>query len=256
MNKIAVACVAVGLGVACGIQAATVSYSGSGVGPGSGIALSATATFELSGTDLKITLENTGDPAKSNPDILMALFWNNYGSGTLTPVLNSVAFPTGSSLYNGTGGLLTADQQDFNKHWAYKTGLTLPGSANSGISAAGFSGSGSFGPSGNFSASGINLDGLDYGIVNDLAAGNTINPASKKIFADSALEFRFTVSQDFSLSDILNVSFQYGTAIFDDDEPNIPSDSPRIPVPDAGATASLLGAGLIGLSLLRRKASR
>src|SRR5215469_3536537 len=111
---------------------------------GSQGSLSFSALFDnIGGGLLQITITNTGlvAPASEN-DVIGALFFSLNGDPVLTPV--SLSLGAASSIANGSG--------DPSPHWNYATGLSGPGGATQGLSAAGY---GLFDGKGNF-WSGVN----------------------------------------------------------------------------------------------------
>lgn len=220
------------------------SFSGSGVDNDSGNALSASATFDITGNDLKITLQNTGAAATQPADVLTILYFSINGTPTLKPV--SATLGTGSSLINsGT------DPGSLGGNWQYMN-TSGPGGATAGISTTGI---GQFGPSGNFGGTTAHLGGVTFGLVNGLGAG--ANGGMNHTLVNDTIVFDLTLPTGFDVTSITDVGFQYGTAA---NEPFVPSGPPPSrSVPDGGSTAMLLGAALAGLGLysfVRRKGER
>ena len=211
--------------------------------------LGALAVFNLSGTTLTVTLENTGSGDVLVPtDVLTGVFFNtstaaNHG---LTPVSASL---DGSSVFYGS--LAAAG---VGAGWQYLAGVSAQGK-NSGISAAGL---GVFGPNGNFASPGVTIDGLDYGLLSagdNSATGNGGVTGGGPLIKDEVV-FTLTAGSAFSLSDLgSTVVFQYGTALT---EPSFTTTGTgildvRVPEPSA---LLLLGSGLVVLSGLARKRLR
>ena len=200
---------------------AQITFTASGTGA-NGEALQAMATFQtLPGNELQITLANTetGD-AHTIANLLTVIFFN--GATGLTPV--SAIVPTGQLEWNsGVSATLSSDL-NVGIHWGYayaggsgseSLGANPPYNATAGISSAGF---GWFGH-GNFAAPGVALDGADYGLVplGFMSTGGAHdgldNGENNPTFENTTV---FTLSGwTGSLSDIANVSFQYGTATTD-----------------------------------------
>jgi hypothetical protein len=200
---------------------AQVTFTASGTGS-NGEALQAWVEFQtLTGNKLQITLANTapGD-AHSLSNILTAVFFD--GAIGLTPV--SATVQAGQKRWDlGVSTTLSLDL-NVGTQWAYayaggggnqSLGANPPNNAAAGISSAGFNWFGA----GNFAANGAQLDGAAYGLVplgfrdagGNYDGFNQLN--NNPIFENSTV---FTLSGwTGNLSDIANVSFQYGTGAFD-----------------------------------------
>lgn len=243
---------------------ASVIYAASGAAASRIVA--SKATFTLSGNELQIDLAATyASPGKYGPAAgLSGLFFSIAGDPALTPISATVA-PGSSIIHAGTctpGPC--AGVTDVGGEWGYQ------------YSAAGFTG----GPAGNYgiSSSGYLTTGLPHNVGNfnnGKAGANLDDPASLgganfELFAKTVKSFtrgngglmntpliesevNFVlggVPSGFALSDISNVSFQYGTSFT---ETNL-SDScvsgcpaPSVPEPASwGAFAvAVLGLGLL-----------
>lgn len=174
-------------------------------------------------------------------DVLTGIFFDISGSAlSLTRVSAVVA--NGSTVAFGT----TDPGNVVGGEWAYADGLSgPPGSAAYGIGSAGF---GLFGPGNLFPGNNLqgppNPNGLEYGITSmgdNLATGNTPVTGTQALIKHSVVFTLGGAGSNFDLSRIGNVSFQYGTALY---EPNI-----RVPAP---STAALMGLGAAA-SLRRRR---
>lgn len=229
-------------------------------------AYSAQAVFNLTGSTLTVTLTNTSTQDVTIPaEVLTALLFTEAGAGTLTPVSARVLN------YGVQGNDVNASHISYwnsssNNAYPGSSDGTLNGSLNSewgysaahGISSSGLSG----GPGGSSlfgqpwttlpNITGHNtlwspsaLNGLQYGILplaDNPATGNgglTSGPLSR-----GGVVFTFNVTGAFSLEDIQDISFQYGTCQC---EPNIPP--PPVPEP---ASMALLGIGVAALAVRKR----
>ena len=201
--------------------------------------LKAKATFDTSGTNLIVTLENTSLNDVLVPiDVLTAVFFDIAGDPALTPV--SAVLLGGSVVYFGgtdPGGVVGGE-------WAYASGLSgAPGDASQGISSTGL---GLFGPGDLFP--GTDLDspaspnGLNYGITSagdNLATGNWPVTGKEPLIKNGVVFTLSGLPEGFALSDISNVYFQYGTSL---DEPHIPhAPEPGTLLLFASAIAALAG---------------
>ena len=226
------------------LSASSVVYTASGTNPEAG-AISAQATFTHDGSFLDITLQNTGPAARVQSDALLGLMFT-LGSGNLTPLTASLG--AGSSYIIPSGVTL----QPLGDEWQYKQGgSSFPDGTNAGVSAAGFD---IFGH-GNFGSSSNNLKGAAYGLVNGLSS--EANKPMKKdyVFRNNAITLRLGAPAGFSLNQISNVYFQYGTGLNEPRLPGVPRNTPPNPpaVPEPG-TMSLMGfAAMSALPFISRK---
>jgi len=214
--------------------------SGNDGGQGSGTNLSASVTFDLSGTNLTVTLQNTtvnsAGGVYHNADVLTAVYWQSPSTLGATPV--SAALGSGSSLIE-TGG--TDRDGPLGGNWQYATGSrTYAGKTiNQGIESSGLD---IFGD-GNFGGTSQHLDGSGWGIISTsdtTAADGALNTSP---FVRDTVVFTLKVNPGTTLSDLTNVVFQYGTS---SGEPSF-SGTPSTSVVPAPPTFILAAAGILGL---------
>ncbi|MBI4557609.1 MAG: PEP-CTERM sorting domain-containing protein [Candidatus Hydrogenedentes bacterium] len=207
--------------------------------------LSASVEFEIDGSNLVATLTNTSTADVLVPaDVLTAVFFSVVGDPTLTRV--SAVLNVGSVVFFGgtdPGGVVGGE-------FAYLIGIggSTPNGETQGISSVGLD---IFGPSDRFPGSDLqpptSPDGLQYGITSagdDTSTGNTpVTGGGGALIQNSVVFTLGSLPDGFALSDIYNVSFQYGTDL---SEPNVPGRLVAEPM-----TWSLLGLGLAGSALRR-----
>lgn len=224
-------------------SAGSILFTGTGTGVNS-VTLNASALFNVSSSNLTITLRNLGDTAgaagKDVPgNTLTGVLFDLLPSGvTLTPVsamIQAGAFVQANKC--SISGACSAATTSVGGEFRYDSGA-FPGSADRGIASAGY-----IGGAGNFF--GPNLDGpeavngVNFGIIGPGAFNP--NGGLKVPLIQDEVVFQMTISGGtLSTTDIQNVSFQYGT---DFKEPRIPSTPSSTNVPEP-ATLLLLASGL------------
>lgn len=199
-----------------GQASASLVIAGSSSGWGSPGLKSASVTFDVSGSDLLVTLTNTASTDVLVPaDVLTAVFFD-ISTPALSLSSTSAVLDGGSSVFydpdgQPAGGVVGGE-------WAFKTGITTgPTGASYGISSTGI---GIFGPGDRFPGPDLsppsNPDGLQYGLLSagdDTATGNGGITGSGGLIKNSV---KFTLGglpTDFDLGRIGSVYFLYGTAI-------------------------------------------
>ena len=205
--------------------------------------LAASAEFEVSGTDLIITLTNTSTADVQVPaDVLTALFFDVVGSPLDLSRISALLGPTSDVLFGPqpAGDIVGGE-------WTYETGLVgAPDDQDYGISSSGF---GVFSSSGKFPGPNLagpsSVNGLQYGILSagdDSTTGNAAVMGGQPLIKNEVVFTLSGVPADFDPeTQITSVAFQYGTSL---GEPTI-----RPPEP---ATLFLMGMGAIALFRHRR----
>jgi hypothetical protein len=225
--------------------------------------LAASVTFDvLPGSNLEVVLTNTSAADVLVPsDVLTGVFWSGTGAlGSLSALTGGTVFydPDGQPVGGVVGG-----------EWGYGSSLAgAPGGATAALMSTGaLAGLGQPTFPGPNLAGPVGLNGLQYGL---LSAGDDPNTGNGGITGSGGLVQNSTtfllsgLPDGFALTDITNVSFQYGTSLSD---PNIPGGNPvcangapnypictpqDVDTPEPMSLA-LLGTGMVALGLLRRR---
>jgi hypothetical protein len=207
---------------------------------GSSGSQSASVSFDVSGSNLLVTLTNTSSADTLVPtDLLTAVFFTISGNPALTRV--SAVLTGGSVVEHGT----TDPGDVVGGEYAYLNGLSQYG-ANEGISSSGLNifGAGDLFPGNNLDGP-ASPDGPQYGLASAGDSPATGNPEilSTPIIMNSVLFTLGGLPQGFLLSSISNVTFQYGTAL---DEGHFDGSCVdcSAPIPEPGSLA-LFGSGII-----------
>jgi hypothetical protein len=212
--------------------------------------LNAQVVFDVSGTNLVVTLTNTSSADVLVPaDVLTAVFFNIGGNPVLSPLSAVVA--AGSNVFFGA----TDPGNVVGGEMAYKAGLAgAPGGATRGISSVGL---GLFGPGDRFPGNNLqgpdSPNGLQYGLTSagdNPTTGNTPVTGTNALINNGVVYTLAGLPAGFLLSSISNVHFQYGTDL---SEPSFPGAGGGLF--DLPASSILLGAGLIGMVWVRRRQS-
>ena len=233
------------------VRATEITFLSSGTNPVSGQSISATVKFQVVGGALQVTLTNTGADVLRPTDVLTAVFFDITGDPALSSV-SAVLAGTSTVAFGSPdpGGVVGGE-------WAYKRGLSgAPNGAKQGISSSGF---GLFGAA-TFPGSNLQgpsaVGGLQYGItsgVDILSTGNTPVTGTNALIKNSVLFTLGSLPSGFSLADISNVGFQYGTSLTDPYLAAAPVQAEGMHAAPEPATMFLFGSGLTGLGLFQRR---
>jgi hypothetical protein len=218
---------------------AAITFSVSAPGNDSGETNAASVTFDLSIsgpiTNLIVTLSNDATYIPNDlPDILSGVFFTIAGNPTLTRLAGNLA--SGSGVV-AAGTNVTIVGTDIGGSWTYKSGLSgAPGGANQGISSAGF---GLFGPTDVFPGNPLPGDSVipdgGAGGLTTVVDGGTSDGLDGRPLIQHAAEFVLgNVPGSFTLDDISNVSFQYGTSLGEQNIVAVPEPSPMALATSAG----------------------
>lgn len=235
--------VAAVVAVAGPAMADIVTFSASGPGAEGGT-LSASASFELVNNYLVVVLTNTAqDLARIPADVLGSVYFDIAGNPALTPV---------SAILTAGSVVLNMDPQpaggNVGGEYAFAAGLSgAPGAAYYGISANGYDLFGDANFNGPDLAPPPAINGANFGIVSGIAANANLSVLNEVLVMNSVtftLEIDEAALENFSLSSISNVTFQYGTSL----------DNPNIVVPEPASMTLLgIGLGLMAVRQLRRR---
>lgn len=206
----------------------------------------ATATFTLLGNgNLQVTLANTSiGAASSDNDILTAVFFAAPGIN-LIPV--SVVLSGGSSLLNCSG---CGSSTNLGGAWAYTAtagGLVYGQTVHLAGAAAlpVFQGSGLFGGP---ELSGMgNLMGADFGLASVATAIPGAAAFTGSPLVSNQVTMTFSSQSPLNLPAIGTVGFVYGNAWYSAGRYFLETETPE------PASSLLIGAGLIGVALVRRR---
>jgi hypothetical protein len=226
------------------------TFTAHGPGDDPGETLAASATFSVSNLDLVVTLSNisTYDPMVAN-DILTGIFFSINGDPKLIPESAQVA--PGSSVIDHS--LPAGFTGDVGSQWAYRNDLVgAPNGTDEGISTTSLRW---FGPRDLFSTKKIkgfgSFGGISFGLttLNDLP-GNDRGGLKNQAVIQNSVVFTFAgLPENFSLSDISHVTFQYSTDLR---APELETMMNGVPEPP---TIVLVAAGLLGVLVAGRSTS-
>jgi hypothetical protein len=190
------------------------TFTAQGPGNDPGETLAASATFSVSNLDLVVTLSNTGtfDPIVAN-DILTGIFFTINGDPKLTPESAEVA--PGSSVIDRK--MPVGFTGNVGSQWAYRNDLVgAPNGTDEGISSASQRW---FAPRDLFSSKKIkgfgSFSGISFGLttLSDLPGNDRAGLKNQPVIQNSVV-FTFSgLPDDFSVSEISHVTFQYGTEL-------------------------------------------
>ena len=234
-------------------MAVSILFAGSAIG-GESASLSASALFDITGDNLTITLTNTAtsDNTNSNKDVpgntLTGLKWNVATGPTFTPV--SATITAGSIVQGNTCdvGICDGTTTNVGGEFGFNTNI---GGFGYAISSAGYIDL----PAGNFNGDNLDnpdaLDGINFGIISNDPSFLPNGGLAMDPLIQNSVVFQLSGASGFSLDDLSNVTFQYGTDLT---EAMFPSSTEQV-IPEP-STILLLGSGLAGLVAWRMRKGR
>jgi hypothetical protein len=238
-------------------SADTVTLVASGSRVVNGVTFAASASFTLNDTanTLSILIQNTIPNTATNNAAggtdLSAIFWTFTNAPSMDATSGNATLASTSH-----GTILSSEGWTVQQMWGFhdpNTAWSAPHSARQGISAAGL---GIFSNSDLF-ASGTPLNGFDGTIVSP-----TGNPHSGKPHQQyrSFVQFTFNMSSSFFAGGIHNIGLSNASAQFDtvltgaNVDLSLPPPPPTpVPLPPAAMAGLSTLAGVVGLSILRRR---
>jgi hypothetical protein len=223
--------------------------------------VAASALFDISGNILTITLKNTSGVnafADVPGSTLTGLYWNFAGAPVLKPLSATVA--SGAIIGNCNLSATCATETNVSGEFGYAA-TSGPGGANNGIASSGYLTTGLPGDIGNFNGSlaGINLDGpasldgINFGIISaaaDYAPNGGLEAVP--VIRDTVV-FHLSGASGLLLTNLTNVSFQYGTALSELNISGTPGGGgggTGDPIPEPGLPA-LVAIGFLGMAVMR-----
>jgi hypothetical protein len=173
--------------------------------------LAASANFSIVLGNLQVTLTNTSSSDVLVPaNLLSGVYFNIAGNPTLTRI-SALLGAGGTVAFGPNGG------GNVGGEWAYKAGISGPGSTSQGISSTGL---GLFGPGDRFPGANLqgptSVAGDDYTLTSagdNLATGNAAVTGKQALIKNSVVFTLGGLPANFLLGQVSNVGFQYGSAL-------------------------------------------
>ena len=219
--------------------------------PDGGSWLEASASFEISGSQLIVTMANiSSDPAARPSDLLTGIFFDLANENALTPVSAEVVGDWRVLLdgedFTDEDSVHPYVLPDVGGEFAYEGNISSEffQGARYGIASAGLDDY--FGPNRRFNSNTLwhpdAPNGMDFGMASAVGLLSHGGMNGNPIIVGGAVEFTFNYAGDLSTEDISNVNWQYGTS----------ASNPNITVVPEPTTVTLLGLGIAGLLAKRR----
>ena len=229
------------------------TFTATGPGDDTNKTLSASATFVVSDLKLVITLSNTSsnDPDDS-AEILTGIFFTLAGDPPLART--SAVLGSDTAIKDRAG--ISGPGKNVGNEWNYDNDLTgLPQGANEGLTVAGLN---KIHKRNRFSGPKLGSSGgVQFGVTTAFdSLGNDKRDLKHKQLIENTVTFTLGgLPADFTVADISNVSFQYGTNLRDPDlnlAGTISGESATPVIPEPG-TSALVAIGLLGAFALVRR---
>lgn len=227
-----------------GNMAHALTFTTSGPGDNTNKTLNASVTFTVKNLQLVITLSNTATyDADDRADVLTGIFFKLGGDLSLTQ--DSAVLGSNTAIKDRPG--ISGPGMNVGEEWAYRNDLTgMTNGANEGIALTNLK---NFGQRHRFSGPKLGSSGgVKYGVTTGFdGLGNDKTLKHQPLIENTVVFTMGGLPTNFTLADISNVSFQYGTDLRNGNLAGTisggTSGSPVIPEP---STIVLVAVGLLG----------